>query len=41
MSRPRRILIMPRTARLATRYAPARFVSSTWPKSSSLISASN
>ena len=41
MSRPRRILIMPRTARLATRYAPARFVSSTWPKSSSLISASS
>src|SRR5215468_1247009 len=41
MRRPRRIRIMPRTARLATRYAPARLVSSTSAKSSSPISASS
>src|ERR1039457_2697947 len=40
-SRPRRIRIMPRTARLATRYAPVRLVSITEVKSSSLIRASN
>jgi hypothetical protein len=32
---------MPRTARLATRYAPVRLVSSTSAKASSLISASS
>ena len=41
MSRPLRIRIMPRTARLATRYAPVRLVSSTAAKSSSFISASS
>ena len=41
MRRPRRIRIMPRTARLATRYAPVRLVSSTSAKASSLISASS
>src|ERR1700678_2330943 len=39
MSRPWRIFIMGRTARLAQRYAPARFVSITEAKASSLISA--
>ena len=39
--RPRRILIIGRTARLATRYVPARLVSTTSLKSSSLISASS
>src|SRR5216683_1433481 len=39
--RPLCIRIMPRTARLATRYAPVRLVSITEVKSSSLISASN
>src|SRR3984885_5712163 len=41
MIRPRRIRIMPRTARLATRQAPVRLVSSTAPKSSSDMRASS